>query len=260
MIRAALLLLATLATSAASSVGATAQEPRPPNVAAALTDEQVLITSRFTGARIDVFGVVSDLRETDDILVIVLGPREPVRIVRKERRAGVWVNGAPQRFERVPGYHAAASTRPLAEIEGADAIMNGEMSVTFPSPDDPSPDDETVASDDLDAYRAALVRIRTREGVYRNMPSGVDRFDGGLFRARVLLPPGSPTGVYRAEVFVFRDGQVTSARASELEVIKIGIERFITEAAIEHPMLYGVGCVLLAGVSGWLAGAMFRRR
>ena len=249
MIRALALLAALFWASAAAG-----QAPGAPRVAAALTDEQVRITSRFTGARIDVFGVVSDLRESDDIVVVIEGPPAPVRMVRKERRAGVWLNGAPHAFEPAPGYHAFASTRPLAEIEGAEELTTGALRLT------PAASAPPLEADELQAFREGLARIRSADGVYRNAVEGVDLFNGGLFRTRVLLPPGSPTGEYRAEVYVFRDGVVTSARASNLEVVKVGLERFITNAANNHPMLYGIACVLFACLSGWAAAVAFRRR
>jgi uncharacterized protein (TIGR02186 family) len=88
----------------------------------------------------------------------------------------------------------------------------------------------------------------------------VDVYDGGLFRARVLLPPGSPVGTYRADVFVFRDQISAARRSTELQVVKVGLERFIYTAAHEYELLYGISTVILALAAGWIAAVVYRRR
>jgi len=48
-------------------------------------------------------------------------------------------------------------------------------------------------------------------------------------------------------------------RARPLDVAKVGIERRLYDFAHLAPWLYGVVCVLLALLSGWLASVLFRR-
>ena len=253
------ILAAVGALAAHAQIGPGAPDIPVPTVAAALTDDVVRITSRFTGARIDVFGVVNGLRENDDVVVVVRGPRQPVRIMRKQRRVGVWMNGEPALFEGAPAFYATASTRPLTEIASLETLSQHDIGAEQ-APLRAVGDGAERAAAQIAEYRAALVRIKARDGQYRDVPDGVDVFDGGLFRARVIVLPGAPTGAYRAEVFVFRDGVLAARRSAELQVVKVGIERFVYDAAHMHPLLYGVSAVAFAVFAGWSAAAVFRRR
>ena len=65
------------------------------------------------------YGAVFDpAARPSDVVVIVRGPEQPVRIARKTAVAGVWLNSRPVVFQGAPGFYIAASTRPLDDIAG----------------------------------------------------------------------------------------------------------------------------------------------
>ena len=71
----------------------TTQEVR---VAAALTDARVDVDSGFRGASIVLYGAVFNPSDTPaDVVVVVRGPDAPVRLVKKTRSMGVWLNSRP---------------------------------------------------------------------------------------------------------------------------------------------------------------------
>ena len=76
-----------------------------PAVSAALTETTVRVNSDFRGDRIVLYGAIFDpLARPSDVVVIVRGPEEPIRIARKTRVAGVWVNSRPVVFQGAPGF------------------------------------------------------------------------------------------------------------------------------------------------------------
>ena len=86
-------------------------------VAAALTDAQVRVDSSFRGASIVLYGAVfNPTPEPADVVVVVRGPDAPIRLVKKTRTSGVWLNSRPVLFEGAPGFYMTASTRPLSDI------------------------------------------------------------------------------------------------------------------------------------------------
>ena len=98
-------------------------EPSSAMVSAALTETHVRVTSGFRGARIVLYGAVFDpAARPSDVVVLVRGPDQPIRIARKSRVAGLWINGRPVVFEGAPGFYMAASTRPLQDIAGFAAL------------------------------------------------------------------------------------------------------------------------------------------
>lgn len=93
-------------------------QPGPPAaVSAVLTETQVKVNSGFRGATISVYGAVFDPQgRPADVVVVIAGPEQPLRIARKSQVAGLWLNSRPVVFRGAPGFYRVASTRPLGDI------------------------------------------------------------------------------------------------------------------------------------------------
>jgi uncharacterized protein (TIGR02186 family) len=243
----------------------------PPAVSAALTQANVQVTSSFRGARIVVYGAVFDpAARPSDVVVIVRGPEQPLRIARKSRVAGIWVNSRPVMFRGAPGFYQAAATRPLDEIAGFGVLRRLGAGIDHLSINAPAEErvetrygvrDVVVSrlgADYLD-WRRAVVRLKTRAGLYAEDDDGVRFVDRGLFRADVALPTTAPTGAYSAEVILFQDGRPVSRRVRTLTVEKAGLERSLYLFAQRRPWSYGLASVAVALAAGWLASIAFRR-
>lgn len=244
---------------------------RAPAVSAALTDTRIQVTARFNGARIVLYGAVFDpQRVPHDVVVVVRGPEEPVRITRKVRVAGLWLNTPPEVFRGAPGYYMAASNRPLAQITGFANRRRLRLGVDNLALEQEAERTETFygvegvtvspLADDYFEFRQAVVRLKQVEGLYAADSEAVRFVDAGLFRADIALPAAAPTGRYEADIHLFRDGQPVALRTRTLTVEKVGAERLLYVFANERPWTYGVISALLALFAGWSASAVFRRR
>ncbi len=250
---------------------ALAQPAPSARIAAAVTEDIVEIRSDFAGAPLTVFGAAEGLQDTDDIVVAVRGPERDLRVMRKERVLGIWINAAPVRFEDVASYYAVASTRPLPDFASFGALRrNGIGMAHLPLR---APDEERtetllgvpgVTVSDLGPeivdYREAVVRNKTRQSLYVEANSGVERLEGGLFIARLFLPSETPVGDYTIEVYLFRDGAPIATRQTEMSVAKAGMERALYDLAHDRPILYGLLALLMAALSGWVAALVTRSR
>ena len=245
--------------------------PAPASVSAALTDTRIQVSSNFRGARIVLYGAVIDpQRAPHDVVVVVRGPEEPVRIVRKVRIAGLWLNTPPEVFRGAPGYYMAASNRPLAEVTGFAWRRRLRLGVDNIAVEQEAQRTETrygvegVVVSPLEEeyfdFRRAVVRLKQREGLYAADSDAVRFVDNGLFRADIALPAAAPTGRYEADIHLFRDGRPVAVRTRTLIVEKVGLERVLYIFAHERPWSYGVISVLSALAAGWTASAVFRRR
>lgn len=251
------------------------QAPVPPPeraaISAALTETRVEVTSGYHGARIVLYGAVfSPDDRPADVIVVVRGPEQPVRLVRKIRVAGVWLNSRPVVFEGAPGFYMAASSRPLSSVAGFSALRRAGIGVDHLRIEAPE-EARTVTwygvrdvvisrlgADYLD-WRRAVIRLKERAGLYTVNPKGVQYVDRNLFKAEVDLPTEAPIGRYEAEVWLFQDGKPVSTKVRPLMVEKVGVERALYEFAHTRSWLYGFACVAIALLSGWAASAFFRR-
>lgn len=246
-------------------------EAPPAAVSAALTDATVQVKSNFRGARIVLYGAVFDPQQKpSDVVVLVRGPEQPVRITRKQKVMGVWLNSRPVVFRGAPGFYRAASNRPLDEIAHFGVLRRlgaGIDHLTINAPAEQVTETRYGVRDvvvsrlgaDYYVWRRAVVRLKEKAGLYREDEHGVSFVDRGLFRAEIQLPAVAPTGVYRADILLFQDGRPVSARSRTLTVEKVGFERALYVWAHDRPWSYGVASMAFALVAGWAASAAFRR-
>jgi uncharacterized protein (TIGR02186 family) len=260
-VRRALLALAMLAFAAHAS----AQQPGDlaNDLPAAVAEEQITVSSDYRGSYVTVFGVNPDRYGRGDIVVVVRGPNEPAVVMRKHRVFGLWINGGPVRFDEAPSFFAVLSNRPLGRIASPQSVWryqldpaaSAQLSSAIPEGGDPS------------AYRAALVRLRREQGLYRWYSGGVrpdergglTMYPRGLFRAVVRLPANAPIARYHADTYLFRDGRLISSQRIPISISRVGVERRIHDLATDASWLYGIVTVLLALFAGWIAALLFRR-
>ena len=245
--------------------------PEVAGVSAVLTTTNVQVTSSFRGARIVLYGAVFDpAAKPSDVVVIVRGPDAPLRLARKVKVAGLWINSRPVVFEGAPGFYMAASTRPLDQVASFSTLRRLGAGIDHLRINAPMEQrSETrygvrdvvvsgLGADYLD-WRRAVVRLKEGAGLYAADERGVTYVDRGLFRAQIDLPAAAPIGAYSAEILLFQDGQEVSRRVRSLTVEKVGAERWLYLLAHNRPWLYGFASVAIALLAGWGASVVFRR-
>ena len=242
-----------------------------PAISAALTETTVRVSSDFSGARIILYGAVFDpMARSSDVVVLGRGPEQPIRITRRRKVAGLWLNSRPVVFRGAPGFYRAASNRPLAEIAGFATLRRlgaGMDHLPINAPAEQRTEtrygvrDVVVSKLGADYYvwRRAVVRLKQKVGLYDEDERGVKFVDRGLFRAEIALPAGAPTGDYRADILLFQNGRPVAVRSRTLSVEKVGIERALYVWAHVRPWSYGLVAMAFALAAGWAASAAFRR-
>ena len=245
--------------------------PSPPVISAALTETTVKVNSDFRGDHIVLYGAIFDPQsQPSDVIVIVRGPDEPIRIARKSRVAGVWINSRPVVFEGAPGFYIAASTRPLDDIARFGVLRRmgaGVDHLAFNAPAEPGVvtrygvRDMVVSrlgSDYLD-WRNAVVRLKAKDRLYAVDEHGVSFVDRSLFRAEIPLPAEAPIGRYDVRIILLQAGQPVSERRRTLTVEQVGFERTLYLWAHGRPWSYGLAAMAFALGVGWAASIAFRR-
>jgi uncharacterized protein (TIGR02186 family) len=226
---------------------------------ASLSNHTVLIASNYSGVELTLFGAIetdpaSKLRAPYDIVATVTGPRESLRERRKERVLGIWVNAESRTFIDPPAYLAVLSSGPLDNIASKAkqrllqlGIANTPLRELFHNLADDGP------------FRAALVELMEKRGLYSEEPNAVTFLTPTLFRAAIALPAQVPIGSYTVNVKLFAGGDLVTQSESAFGVAKVGFEQLVVDAAHEHGLLYGLATATMALATGWLASIAFRR-
>ena len=108
------------------------------------------------------------------------------------------------------------------------------------------------------AFRDAFIRLKDRAGLY-HQEVGVSFIGNLIFRTTFYLPANIPVGTYTADAYLFSDRLLIARADDKLRVTKTGLEDTMSTFARNQSLLYGLICVALALVIGWLGGVIFRR-
>lgn len=231
---------------------------RDPILVPEVSQHEVQVRQGFTGTELLLFGAILDPRGLQagnkyDIVVVLKGPSQPLRIREKARFAGIWMNADSSDFRSVPSFFAVSSSRPIADIvdEKTAAIYEFGTEYIQLSPNG------AIDVEQQTRFAAGLVDLKTRQELYKEDFRGVSVGEQVLYQARIYLPSSVITGTYTAETFAITDGRVIASAQAEVEVVKVGFEKRVTEASQEWSLLYGLLAVALSLTMGWGAGRLF---
>ncbi len=228
-----------------------AQEDPPKKVLSIeLAFDHIDVTSGFSGAQIEVFGHRRD--KFTDVAIVVKGPEKNIIVWKKAQILGAWINRYGIRYRRVPLYYGYAHTggevfenqETMGEIGlGIDGLMKGKADLKNPATK-------------TDAYQAALVNSMRAKKVYPEEPQQLNFINDYFFRTRFLLPASAPTGTYKIQSYLFKDGKLIESDTDTMKVEQVGLNAFVHESAQDHAVLYGIVSILLALASGWFVGIL----
>jgi uncharacterized protein (TIGR02186 family) len=254
--RALILILALMVAGPASTQG------RDPVLVPDVSNRSIEIKYSFTGEDLLLFGAIlypggQRPDERADIVVVIKGPTNAIRVREKQRLAGtVWVNAESVRFGSVPGYYAVASSRPISEMMDARTAAIYELGLDNLSL---SPSAFAEAGQ-LQRFQRGLVDLNRRLDLFSEDATTVEITDGVLYRARITIPARVPVGRYTAETYLVQGGRVIAVASRDIDIRKTGFDRAVANAAANYGLLYGLLAVALSVGMGWLGGWLFRNR
>jgi uncharacterized protein (TIGR02186 family) len=257
-------ILGTIAMTVCLLAGATATQARAERLIASVSNHRVTITPDYTGDQLVLFGSIERDADTPadrvsyDLVVTVTGPRMTMVTRRKEKTLGIWANAASREFINVPAYLAVFANRPINSITSAEVQRRQQLGMNnFILTQRVAGDFADVVPGD--PFRAAFIRLRVQDGLYREATNAVTFLTPTLFRAGIPLPPEVPTGTYDIDIKLFSQGALITRTETAFEIVKVGFEQFVADAARRNGFLYGLVTALMALATGWLASVIFRK-
>jgi uncharacterized protein (TIGR02186 family) len=241
-----------LAVALVAAILGGAHQARGQALIADLSDHLIAINTGFTGVKLLLFGTID---QPGDIVVLVHGPTTQIEVRRKERVAGIWLNTDRVSYVDVPSFYAVASNRPLDVI--ASPALREELQIGIENI--PMTAEDDVHADELNEFRAGLIRNMQKLGLYGTEVGQVTFLGDQLFRTTVNFPSNVPIGSYRVQVLLFRDGEVASAQTTPLYVSKTGFDAEVFLFAHDYSVIYGLLAIIGALLAGWTAHLVFRR-
>ena len=222
------------------------------DLVADLSSHLIAVTTGFAGTSLLLFGATQG---EGDVVVVVRGPDRPEEVRQKKRRLGIWVNRDFVNYATVPSFYVIASSRALAEIAPESVRRQFQLGLDeLKLGVDPKQSDENKVK-----FTAALLRNKLNAGLFAQAEGRVRFLGPRLFRTDVQFPSNVPTGDYIAVVYLIRDGQVTTAQTTPLNVSKLGTSAQVSDFAHTWPALHGAVAVAISVLAGFAAAAALRK-
>lgn len=224
-----------------------------------LSKDKVAITTSFNGSEILIFGAVKREQpiqaEPLQVVITVAGPSSPVLVRRKSKWNGIiWVNTDTVDVDAAPSFYAVATSAPMRDALSETEDQRYKVTI-----------DRAIRSvgapmniKNSQNFTEALIRLRERDGLYQTLENQVAFDEQTLFRTAIDMPSNLTEGDYVARILLTRGGKVVSSYETNIDVRKVGLERFLYNLSRQKPMVYGLLALAIAVAAGWGASTAFR--
>lgn len=220
-------------------------------LSADISTQHIELHASFSGLDVLLFGARN---APGDVVAVIRGPKRNITVRKKERIAGMWIYTQKAKYDALPQYLSVASTQPLAELQADALIQSLELT------SDATIKAAEASANTPDDFNIALRTLKEKKRLYSAELIPVSFFGETLFKTRIHFPDNMPRGHYVAEIYLIEDGELVAAQTLPIDAIKTGFEAWVYDTAHKSPLQYGVLCVAIALLSGWLAHRIFRKR
>lgn len=214
----------------------------------------VEIGAFFNGHGVTVIGQVPQGAQA---VMEITGQTAVEPLMRKGRRGGLWMNVGELEVQGAPSLYLAASTSPpLLKAPSENATWGYpalKKQISFAGQMEPG---------QQELFLDQFFQLKESEGVYAIFPGDV-KLSGGSGDSQTVtgtfpLPTQVKPGAYRVCLTAVQDGQVIAKNCRDLKVVMVGFPALLASLAYEHGATYGILAVVIAIVTGFAIGYLFK--
>jgi hypothetical protein len=213
---------------------------------------KVDISTFFNGAQIEVEGKIPVGAMA---VVEISGKAATEHLMRKGRRAGLWMNVGNVDVSGAPSLYLAASSNPLLlKAPPADATwgypaLQKNIQLTGVKPDE------------LKFFTGQFFELKETGGVYAQFPGGLKVSPAGDYQkvtGSFDLPATVKPGDYPVCLTVIQADKVIAKKCTDLKVAMVSFPAMLAAMAYKHSAAYGILAILIAIVTGFAMGYIFK--
>lgn len=230
-------------------------------VLTAASKNKVEIGLFYKGDRIHFFGV-NPVPGSDLIIRLTAAKDEELKLSVKGRVGPFWMTVKQYGVTGAPFMYKIHASRPIQDIISPETAK--ELELGFPALRKRMQMHlirGEEAPEDADLVFNGFLKIKKEANLY-NIEEGPERLEiteGRLFSHYFRFPPAATEGKYLIESFSFSNGELVGYGKDEINITKVGLEAWLTNAAQNYPIVYGIGAVLFAIGAGLLVGMIFKK-
>ena len=218
-----------------------------------LSQDNIEIKTDFNGKEIIIFGLLKDNHET---LLTIKGPPSKMKIQKKDRYLGVWINNKQIIYSNIPTLFFLSSSSEVVKILPSSTLINENLSFekilknkTF--------NQNFIFENNQDLWSKNFVRIKKKQLLYKEFEMKI--FKNKLFQTSVFFPPNTVPGTYNVDIYYIKNNSIINKDQKKIIVKKTGIGSKIYKFAKDNAATYGVFVIIFSILSGLIAATLFRR-
>ena len=218
-----------------------------------LSQDNIEIKTDFNGKEIIIFGLLKDNHET---LLTIKGPPSKMKIQKKDRYLGVWINNKQIIYSNIPTLFFLSSSSEVVKILPSSTLINENLSFekilknkTF--------NQNFIFENNQDLWSKNFVRIKKKQLLYKEFEMKI--FKNKLFQTSVFFPPNTVPGTYNVDIYYIKNNTIINKDQKKIIVKKTGIGSKIYKFAKDNAATYGVFVIIFSILSGLIAATLFRR-
>lgn len=219
-----------------------------------LSPAEVQIGSFFNGQTVTVSGTIP--AGTQAVLEVIGGSADE-HLMRKGRRAGMWMNMGEIKVQDAPSLYLVMSTAKelltAAPPEATWGYRALEKRLVFSGKIEPAERQE---------FLKQFLELKESEQIYASWPGDLKVKAAAGAESAVTasfpLPTNTRPGAYKVCLSVIQDGKAVSNTCTDLTVGLVGFPAWLATLAYEHGLAYGVLAVVIAIVTGFAMGFIFK--
>ena len=218
-----------------------------------LSEDNVEIKTDFEGKEIIIFGLLQNDHET---LLTIKGPSSKMKIQKKERYFGIWINNKQITYSKIPTLFFLSSSSKVDDILPNSVQINDDLNFdkilnnkTF--------DQNFIFENDQSIWNENFVRIKKRQLFYKEFE--MKTFKNKLFQTSVFFPPNTIPGIYNVDIYYIKNKTIMNKDQKKIIVKKTGIGSDIYDFARNNAATYGVFVIIFSILCGLIAATLFRR-
>jgi len=211
------------------------------------------IRETFQGAPLT---LSADIPKGAGAVVEILGATHEDHLLRQGRRGGLWMSVGEVTVQGAPSVYLLLSTSNVAAHSDSGTQWGYEAlgkKIKFLG---------SIPHDGAGALFEQFVRLKESESLYGLFPASLKAVRTSNGRATIegqlMLPSNIAPGNYRIVLSVLNSGKLLEQRSVELPITMRGLPAFLASLAHKHAVLYGLVAVVIAIVTGFVMGFIFK--
>jgi hypothetical protein len=214
----------------------------------------VEIGAFFNGHAVQVSGKIPQGAQA---VIEITGPTAAEHLMRKGRRGGLWMNVGELEVQGAPSVYLAASTSPELLKDPPEGAVWGypalKKQIQFAG---------QVKPEERAMFLDQLFQLKESEEIYSTFPGALRTKAAPqnlqTLKGTIPLPTAIKPGDYRVCLTVVQGSQVIAKECRDLKVVMVGFPAMLASLAYEHGATYGILAVVIAIVTGFAMGYLFK--